>query len=724
MGDTNYYASINNQGQHRIILKNKNVNFTLRDKNGNIWIATEYGLMRLFLDGFLDMDKEQLNGIWGMVEDTKGTMYFGSYYQKYLKSWDGKQLKEIALKDVSRDTIVSKYNEFKRFNFGGQRDKNGNIYFSMSWGILKYDGHNFSRLDKAMYSGRSISMFHHIDTIRNVLVSATNSGVNIINLSDGATRYYGAAKGVHPASFILGISQDPKGNYWLVSPSGVSYFDTQRDSVTKTYTRKEGNFPYYSSVCATTDDKGVVWVGSSQGLLHYDTVKDTFIVAVKNDILPRVSSLGVIKDQYLVIGTVGGVYFLDLKAFYTEGVTKLHGFNQHTGYMGIEPNQNGLYMDTQGYIWVAASDAVTRITPSELDFTNQPLIPFITQINDKRIPYTDYGKLIALNYGTQSARIRFEAVGFERPFKTEFSYKINEGKWSAWQTDEIAVIDGLAGGVYTFYVRTRPANTIAEAQYGQTTLQFKVDLPIHKAPYFPLVVVLIAASAISYFVFKKYKSDKDKKIAQQQQQADAQRRQEVELLNNEMAHRVRNNLNRMYHLLKLQSKQITNDEAKSILQDGIDRIQAMSSLHTHLSEQKGKEVLHMAHYIEALCPMLKKSYAVELPNLAFDVKIENTIILSEDMGSHVGLLVSELITNSIKHAFELQPNPHISIQLTEKGNILHLSYADNGTGMLQNAPKNDNTLGMTLIRGVAQKFNTTIHFENQNGLRASMAFDK
>ena len=246
----------------------------------------------------------------------------------------------------------------------------------------------------------NISMYFYLDTIRNIIVSATKGGINIIQLKDGSSKFYGQDKGVYCQNekFVLGVAKDGNGRYWLSANTGISVFDIGRETAIKTYSNEKKNYSYYGSRTIFGDVKGNIWAGSAQGLLRFDAKRDSFVLFAKNIIRSNINALNGYKNKYLVVGANDGVYFLDLEAFYTEGDTIVRYFNQHNGYLGIEPNQNCLYVDSKDNVWVAASDIVTKISPSELDMTTHPLTPYITQINDTLIPYENYNKVFSLPY--------------------------------------------------------------------------------------------------------------------------------------------------------------------------------------------------------------------------------------------------------------------------------------------------------------------------------------
>jgi two-component sensor histidine kinase/ligand-binding sensor domain-containing protein len=695
------------------------------DKDKNVWIGTEEGLMRIYTEGFSHFDKKQLNSVWSMVDDTDGSMWFGSIFSpNAIQHYKNGRLDSVKVDYNIMPTKYNAPNRFGEFYLGGGRDKKGNLYFPMSWGIMKYDGKKFSAFDKPS-TGEPLSMFFHLDEQKKRIVSAAAEGVNIIDLETGATKYYGAAKGLHRTAYVLGVGKDGSGNYWVGTNNGLAKLDLSKDSFTQNYVHNVKGFPYYSVAAVLGDSKGNIWAGCSRGLLRYDTKLDSFFLVADKIIGTAVNALAMYKDRYLVIGGMDGIYFLDLKAFYTEGGKEVvRCFNQHNGYLGIEPNQNGLYVDAKDNIWIAASDIVSKLTPSELDMSPKPLLPHITTINGDKIPYENYNQIINLPYGTNTAEIRFEAIGFERPFEDEFSYKIDNGEWQKWRVEDFAVLDNLASGVYTFSVRTRPAGTVNESDYKVTSVRFKIDIPIPKQPYFPYLafMILIILGSLVWWYFHKKRKEQEK--ANKQHQETVEQRKRLELLNTEMSHRVRNNLNIMQQIMSMQARRVKNPEAKTILKEGVDRIQAMSILHNHLIAFNESESLMMKEYIVELCDKVRTSYSDDAKNLAFQIDIDH-LSLDEIFGRHIGLIVSELLTNSIKHAFSNQPKPQIKVRLYEFEGAVSLEYQDNGKGIPKEFDMNEtSSLGMKLIYGISERFGGKVKLENRDGFYCHIEFEK
>ena len=149
--------------------------------------------------------------------------------------------------------------------------------------------------------------------------------------------------------------------------------------------------------------------------------------------LPRILSFILVNfiididSSHLLIGATDGLYVLDLDEFYQSGQEIVKVFNHHNGFTAIEPGQNGAFKDSKGHIWITSSTVVTKLDPKKLDLTVNPLQTRIKSINDQEITYTHSNEIIRFEKNKNTVQFEVEAIGFERPLKTEYAYFL-EGK--------------------------------------------------------------------------------------------------------------------------------------------------------------------------------------------------------------------------------------------------------------------------------------------------------
>ncbi len=179
------------------------------------------------------------------------------------------------------------------------------------------------------------------------------------------------------------------------------------------------------------------------------------------------------------------------------------------------------------------------------------------------------------------------------------------------------------------------------------------------------------------------------------------RNEHIELLMNELNHRVKNNLQLLYSLNSLQRAGIRDDYADNILKDNISRIKAMMLVNDSLNPGNNSEnkTISPVTFIAGIVEHSKKMFAQSAP-VDIRLAIDEELVLSATAGLCLGLIVTELITNSYKHAFSEQPHPRIDIEILDAGSCWKMSYRDNGAGIRN---KTGDTLGLFLIADLTRQ---------------------
>ena len=204
-----------------------------------------------------------------------------------------------------------------------------------------------------------------------------------------------------------------------------------------------------------------------------------------------------------------------------------------------------------------------------------------------------------------------------------------------------------------------------------------------------------------------------KHIEEEREAALAQR----ELLLKELNHRVKNNLQMVSSLLNLQASRLSDPSSKEHFRKAIDRVQAVGDIHARLyqGEQLGR--IDFDEYLKDLCGRLRESM---LDGKSITLKVETEpLVLDIDRAIPLGLIVNELVTNSIKHAFPNGATGNITVHL-EKGpadQALRLSIGDDGRGLTDKNGTERDGLGMRLVEGLMQQVGGTMEIRDEPGAR-------
>jgi len=190
---------------------------------------------------------------------------------------------------------------------------------------------------------------------------------------------------------------------------------------------------------------------------------------------------------------------------------------------------------------------------------------------------------------------------------------------------------------------------------------------------------------------------------------------EKETLLREIHHRVKNNLQVVSSLLYLQGRSVSDDAAAEALQEGQNRVKSMSLIHQKLYQEENLTSVDVKDYFEKLIPSIFNSYNISPDRIKLSLNV-SPMHLDVDTLIPVGLIVNELITNSLKHGFNTDDNGVIDVELREKENQLYLRVSDNGIGMTdKNIGQLKESFGYELVQSFSDQLDADINIKSDNG---------
>ena len=187
-----------------------------------------------------------------------------------------------------------------------------------------------------------------------------------------------------------------------------------------------------------------------------------------------------------------------------------------------------------------------------------------------------------------------------------------------------------------------------------------------------------------------------------------------ELLNREITHRTKNNLQILSNILNLHADKIQdNPRAQEAIRDGENRIYAMAILHDRIYKSPEQRFLNLQDYVLELTEALKSSF--QLQNLKITTDIPPLEIDVNQLVS-IGLIINEVITNMIKHAFTETVIPKITIEghCKERNQFL-FEISDNGKGIPEKALTNYKSFGLNLVHKLTKQLRGEINIFNDQG---------
>ena len=199
---------------------------------------------------------------------------------------------------------------------------------------------------------------------------------------------------------------------------------------------------------------------------------------------------------------------------------------------------------------------------------------------------------------------------------------------------------------------------------------------------------------------------------------------EKEVLLKEIHHRVKNNMQVISSLLSMQSRAIQDESIRALLKESQNRIQSIALVHEQLYRSDSLYQIEYGGYIRKMFNPLFESYNADQQRISMHIDAQNVMITIEK-AVPCSLIINELISNSLKHAFPQgrKGEIHIGFSLDAASGTYILDYHDNGVGIPTGKdPKKTGSLGMQLIYGLTQQLDGTITLESAEGVHFIIRF--
>jgi two-component sensor histidine kinase len=191
---------------------------------------------------------------------------------------------------------------------------------------------------------------------------------------------------------------------------------------------------------------------------------------------------------------------------------------------------------------------------------------------------------------------------------------------------------------------------------------------------------------------------------------------EKESLLREVHHRVKNNLQVISSLLNLQMATIKDAQVAQLFKECQVRISSIALLHDTLHRSNDLSSINMPEYLRTLTGHVCRSYGVDPSHLILELAAED-IAFDVDTGLTCGLIVDELLTNCLKHAFPNGRSGRITVELrAEEGEWFLLRVSDDGIGLPHDGVLNNpDSLGLELVSLMADKLEGTVSLQSGMG---------
>ncbi len=197
---------------------------------------------------------------------------------------------------------------------------------------------------------------------------------------------------------------------------------------------------------------------------------------------------------------------------------------------------------------------------------------------------------------------------------------------------------------------------------------------------------------------------------------------EKDILLQEIHHRVKNNLQIISSLLQLESRSITDPLARERFEDCRNRVQAMALIHERLYRTGDLSFIDLGTYLESLAGQIIRSHG-KVPQQMLQGVTVDVGPVDIELAVPCGLIVAELVTNALKHAFPGQHRGELRISLLARDGRWELAVADNGVGLAgKPEPGRGGSLGLKLVEALARQLHGSIDVDTQDGTTIKVSF--
>jgi two-component sensor histidine kinase len=237
------------------------------------------------------------------------------------------------------------------------------------------------------------------------------------------------------------------------------------------------------------------------------------------------------------------------------------------------------------------------------------------------------------------------------------------------------------------------------------------------------LLLILSIAAVLFMGWRRRRGDSRKIMVHEARSKSQQIRlkqalDEREVLDREVHHRVKNNLQIISSLLNMQRMRLNDPETITTFEQSKERIEAIAQIHNALYQSKDLRGIDLQEFLESIVEWVHQHHAPEEITISYEVQA-NKIKADMDSALDIGIIVSELVTNCYQHAFPFVTGGHIDISVSNiERDRFRLVVQDNGRGMSVDLLETDkvNRLGLDLVEALVEGLDGTFSYRSDNGV--------
>ncbi|NQY28054.1 MAG: hypothetical protein HRT69_01125 [Flavobacteriaceae bacterium] len=721
-------------------LSNDIVLSIFQDKSGAVWLGTYGGGVNRFspfsknFNYYKTPDKHISNSndknIWAILEDRNKNIWWGTNHGVYVMNESTNETRYFGVEEIKGKGIVQE--------FAGAliEDSKGNIWIGTDGGISilerKYVDQifdneidvNFIHINEEL---RVLNFYE--DVVKNkMFVGVFYEGLiefdmdNLLKVGKWEPKYvlkeYDEFKN-EKINIAHVLKKDSI--LWLGSQNGLVKLNTEINTV-KRYRYQQGGAKTVSHnkvYCIQSGEKDILWLATyGGGLNRFNIATNKFKYYTTNDGLLNnvVYNLLVDNENKLWLSTNKGLSCFDPEK------EVFRNYDENDGVQGNEFNQGAFYLSKTGRMYFGGSDGFNAFYPDKVDgsqISPEVMLTSFSIFNTAIKPNKSFFELgisdsprvvlekdinevknIKLSYKQSVFSIEFAASHYLNPKRNTFEYKLEgfDEKWVLVDSkNRKATYTNLDPGKYVFKVRAANKDGV----WNQVIRELEVEIspPFWATNWFYFLSALVFLALV--FVVLKIR------IGQiNLQHFKAQNELKTTMLK-EIHHRVKNNLQIVNSLLRMQSSTMNDLKTVEVFKKVQSRIMLMASLHEEMYKTDNLSEIDTKKHFEKMITDLVMAYELDKEiGLKLDI---DPVQFNMDTLIPLGLVVNELVVNSLKHAFIGREKGLITVLLkkTKLEKEYRLQVSDDGIGIKVDVDVRN--MGSKLINSFVRQLKGTVN---------------
>lgn len=554
---------------------------------------------------------------------------------------------------------------------------------------------------------------------------------------DGKTiTNYTVKSGDLPQDYIHDIFEDSQGNLWLGTGAGLVKYDGRKF---QTLMNKDFCNSYVGGI--REDRNGRIWFYTDQCVMRYDGT--TFASFDEDDGLASntVFLIEMDADGNLWVGTNKGLDCVTLNG--QSNFVSVRNYSRNQGFRGIECNSRAVCVTRNKELWFGTVKGVISYNPAndqrdivEPNVHLTGIRLFLEQTDwvwsgGQQGGWFQLPSELVLEHDQNQLTFIYEGVHLQNPSSIHYKFML-VGFDSTWQpvtSQTEFTYTNLPPGQYKFRVVASNGQNVWNAIPAESCLITikEPPVPFWATWWFVLLVIGTIGGVLYYItvlrnrIVKKQREELEEEIRLRTQEISRQN-EEKSLMLKEIHHRVKNNLQIISSLLNLHAETVQDQRVLSLFEDLRHRVNSMALIHEKMYQSKNLVNIDIAGYIDELIRTLidaydsNKSIRLKSDVGAIEFKIDTIVPL--------GLILSEIVSNSLKYAFDGRDEGEITVSMKKIGNnLFSLEVGDNGSGIPADVHfKTTESLGMMLIRMLVEQLNGEVTILSEKGTHYKITF--